>query len=299
MSIKDQSYIKLKKTIKKLSPKIKKALFELYGDVMPDIKNYWKQQFSPKKVEERINLLLSKTNIKFSDKLSSLEIGSGLGFTMYWLSRYKVRAFGIEPNKKIINLAKNIYGNEVKNKKIFFVNGIGEKLPFSNNIFDLVMSYQVIEHVQNPKKVIKESYRILKKGGIMYHVIPNYQSFWEGHYGIFWLPNLLTNTYISKIYVRLFCPKKDPNFLSTLNNITPQYVRQILKELPKSEVITMGDDIFLERITSNYIPKWGKTNHLTFLKNLIRFFNLDRLIGNFFVKMNWYYPIVLILKKGY
>jgi SAM-dependent methyltransferase len=44
-----------------------------------------------------------------------------------------------------------------------------QKLPFQNDTFDFVISDQVIEHLQNPQQAIKESYRVLKKGGIAIH----------------------------------------------------------------------------------------------------------------------------------
>lgn len=44
-----------------------------------------------------------------------------------------------------------------------------QKLPFNENTFDFVISDQVIEHLQNPKKAIHESYRVLKRGGIAVH----------------------------------------------------------------------------------------------------------------------------------
>lgn len=44
-----------------------------------------------------------------------------------------------------------------------------QSLPFNENTFDYVISDQVIEHVENPKKAIHESYRVLQKGGIALH----------------------------------------------------------------------------------------------------------------------------------
>jgi ubiquinone/menaquinone biosynthesis C-methylase UbiE len=35
--------------------------------------------------------------------------------------------------------------------------------------FDFVISDQVIEHLEDPKKAVKESYRVLKKGGVAIH----------------------------------------------------------------------------------------------------------------------------------
>lgn len=44
-----------------------------------------------------------------------------------------------------------------------------QNLPFKDSSFDYVISDQVIEHLENPKKALLESYRVLKKGGIAIH----------------------------------------------------------------------------------------------------------------------------------
>jgi SAM-dependent methyltransferase len=40
-----------------------------------------------------------------------------------------------------------------------------QKLPFEDSFFDFVISDQVIEHLENPMKAVKESTRVLKGGG--------------------------------------------------------------------------------------------------------------------------------------
>ena len=44
-----------------------------------------------------------------------------------------------------------------------------QNLPYKDNSFDFVISDQVIEHLENPKKAVLESYRVLKSGGIVVH----------------------------------------------------------------------------------------------------------------------------------
>jgi len=44
-----------------------------------------------------------------------------------------------------------------------------QNLPYKDNSFDFVISDQVIEHLEDPKKAIVESYRVLKKDGIAIH----------------------------------------------------------------------------------------------------------------------------------
>jgi len=44
-----------------------------------------------------------------------------------------------------------------------------QNLPYEDNAFDFVISDQVIEHLEDPKKAIEESRRVLKKGGVAIH----------------------------------------------------------------------------------------------------------------------------------
>jgi SAM-dependent methyltransferase len=44
-----------------------------------------------------------------------------------------------------------------------------QNLPYNNNSFDYVISDQVIEHLEDPKKAIDESHRVLKENGIAIH----------------------------------------------------------------------------------------------------------------------------------
>jgi SAM-dependent methyltransferase len=51
-------------------------------------------------------------------------------------------------------------------------------VPLEDKIADVVVSFYLLEHVENPQKVINEKYRILKEGGIIFMLVPLY---WEEH----------------------------------------------------------------------------------------------------------------------
>lgn len=55
-----------------------------------------------------------------------------------------------------------------------FAAGVGEALPFAGDSFDAVLCYDVIEHVQDPRKTLAEVYRVLKAGGLFLAVFPPY-----------------------------------------------------------------------------------------------------------------------------
>lgn len=82
----------------------------------------------------------------------------------------------------------------------------GEYLPYPANYFDLILSHEVIEHVQNDALSIAEMVRTLKSGGRAIIFCPNrlypfetHGHYWRGHYHfgntplINYLPNSLRN----------------------------------------------------------------------------------------------------------
>ena len=84
----------------------------------------------------------------------------------------------------------------------------GEHLPYPSNHFDLVLSHEVIEHVQDDALSVAEMVRVLKKGGRAIIFCPNrlypfetHGHYWQGHYhfGNTPLINYLPNSFRHKL----------------------------------------------------------------------------------------------------
>jgi ubiquinone/menaquinone biosynthesis C-methylase UbiE len=86
-----------------------------------------------------------------------LEVGCGPSGIIYHLDEVKT-SVGLEP-LDLNNLARKNW------KKTSVAKGIGEKIPFQDNSFDVILSYNSIDHSFDPKKVIEEIYRVLRLGG--------------------------------------------------------------------------------------------------------------------------------------
>jgi SAM-dependent methyltransferase len=65
------------------------------------------------------------------------------------------------------------------------VNAAGERLPFTTATFDLVLSHEVLEHVQDDRASAVEILRVLKTGGRAVLFVPNRGYPFETH-GIYW-----------------------------------------------------------------------------------------------------------------
>lgn len=92
-----------------------------------------------------------------------LEMGCGTGLL---LSKVKAKTkVGCDLSGKLLN--------QLKPKNVRLVKADAENLPFQNNDYNLVYHVNLLEHVPNPGKVVKEGIRVLKKGGKQIIITPN------------------------------------------------------------------------------------------------------------------------------
>jgi ubiquinone/menaquinone biosynthesis C-methylase UbiE len=86
-----------------------------------------------------------------------------------------------------------------------FVTYDGENLPFANKSFDLVYSYQVLEHVRKPETVLPEIARILKPEGLFIGQTSQfepYHSYSLWNFTVFGFKKILEDAGLSLIELR-------------------------------------------------------------------------------------------------
>ncbi len=140
---------------------------------MAKILNYWNQR-EYYRVAEKASEDTNYLPYQFLGRLASkakriLDLGCGEG-TRLALLRTKGERYGVDISKTAIKIAQR------KFPKIKFLRGDIENLPFTARLFDLVYSMFVLEHTENPEKVLREAARVLAKGGFLLLAAPNYGS---------------------------------------------------------------------------------------------------------------------------
>jgi len=88
----------------------------------------------------------------------TLDNGCGTGLFLPFLGEYSV---GLDLSSELLREARGRAGNSA------LVQGDSENLPFRASVFDNMASITVIQNLPNPKQLIKESSRVVKKGGVM------------------------------------------------------------------------------------------------------------------------------------
>lgn len=109
-------------------------------------------------------------DLKSDSKL--LELGCGQAKGLRYLANQdhikQENLFGIDQSSIAIKFAK------AKLPKANLKQGDVYSLKYNNNTFDFVLMMEVIEHLENPLKALKEAYRVLKSNGILIISFPNY-----------------------------------------------------------------------------------------------------------------------------
>ncbi len=105
------------------------------------------------------------------------EAGCGIGSYLVRLQKEAGQAVGLDIELERLRQAQQ-GADQV-------VCGAGESLPFPDGAFDLVLSHEVIEHVQDDRAAVGEIVRTLRPGGRLVLFCPNRGYPFETH-GVYW-----------------------------------------------------------------------------------------------------------------
>ena len=94
----------------------------------------------------------------------ALDVGCGAGFIAEELADAGFAVTGIDPSRVAIEAARAHAGQ--RGLDIEYLVGAGEELPFPDAAFDLVSCCDVLEHVRDLDRVIAETARVLRPGGL-------------------------------------------------------------------------------------------------------------------------------------
>ncbi len=109
----------------------------------------------------RVDFIINKTNIK---KKKILDIGCGGGILSESLQKLGANVTGIDISKKLIKTAKN--HAKKQNLNIKYINiDINDFFKKNKKKFDIILCMELIEHINNPEKLINSCNKMIKKKG--------------------------------------------------------------------------------------------------------------------------------------
>ena len=236
------------------------------------------------------------------EKKDILEIGSGLGINLIsWTHLFSACVTGIEAEARGFDSSISLSRQLLRKNGLpidLIIEGRGDNLPFPSESYDVVYSTNVLEHVGNPVQVLREGLRVLKRGGILQYVFPNYHSFFDGHYAVFHPPvfgKSFFPWYVKNVWHR------DPAYARTLRTeLSVFWTRRQLNDLKKEfafDVLSMGEDVFMDRMLSGRFSPWAGLSKVKKTMEVIMAWHLNRPVAYVLVGLGFWSPIILTLKK--
>jgi 2-polyprenyl-3-methyl-5-hydroxy-6-metoxy-1,4-benzoquinol methylase len=92
-----------------------------------------------------------------------LDVGAAQGVTLTAAARRGFESFGVEPWAPAIEVSRQLA--EATGVRLDIRPGVAESLPFEDESVDFVNAYSVMEHVDDPDRVFREAFRVLKRPG--------------------------------------------------------------------------------------------------------------------------------------
>jgi len=106
---------------------------------------------------------------KLAKDKTVLDIGCNIGYGSKIISEFCSEIIGVDVSRKAISTAESLYGQS----GVTFQTIDGKRLPFDDSKFDLIVSFQVIEHLVDYEDYMSEIKRVLSPQGLVMFTTPN------------------------------------------------------------------------------------------------------------------------------
>ena len=108
------------------------------------------------------------------ERVKVLDAACGSGYGTEILSERAFEVSGVDLSEHGLNYA-NAHHKKFNNK--FLLADLQNPFPFESGYFDMVVSFETLEHVVGQEDVIKEFYRVIRPGGLMVISTPDRDTF--------------------------------------------------------------------------------------------------------------------------
>lgn len=151
-------------------------------------------------------------SLRDSDRI--LDIGSGFGSFVLACRNRGLNAVGVEISDYEVAFARrrlSIVRPEDNAESVYLLND-ARQLSGEGNSFGAITLWNVLEHIDDADRVIRTAADLLKPGGALFVICPNYAAFrQEAHYHVPWLPLLPRK--LASFYLKSL--GRDPGFFET------------------------------------------------------------------------------------
>lgn len=110
-------------------------------------------------------------SVRDTASLKILEVGCGTGATLASLNPFG-KTFGIDISPNALRHCRERGIRRVAQAD-------GTSLPFADQVFDLLVTVDVLEHIEDDTETLKQFHRVLKPDGMLLLIVPAFASLWS------------------------------------------------------------------------------------------------------------------------
>jgi 2-polyprenyl-3-methyl-5-hydroxy-6-metoxy-1,4-benzoquinol methylase len=184
-------------------------------------------------VKFAIEVLFDDLN-SLDSKSKLLEIGSGIGLLSNQIARSGISVTSLEPSGEgfeTMQQLQRIVSSHPDFQSINNMKMVESKFESfeTNDRFDYIFCFNVLEHVEQPKEFIAHALSLLSEKGVFRFVCPNYKFPYEGHFNI---PIVINKNITRRVFSKRISGLGVENahgLWESLNWITFDKVSEILK----------------------------------------------------------------------
>ncbi len=199
--------------------------------------------------ERRLQMILEAAGERLNGSL--LENGCGVGMYIDHLAAHTKTIVGMEYD---FDRARTAFHVKMNHANASILCAAGEGLPFPSGTFSLILSHEVLEHVQDDRAAVREMVRVLKTGGRILIFTPNRGYPFETH-GIYWRDRY----YFGNIPLVNYLPRRVRNRLAPHVRI---YSSRDLEGLFDGLPVRYVDRTTIYGAYDNLIARWPKVGKI-------------------------------------
>jgi SAM-dependent methyltransferase len=213
---------------------------------------------------------------KYRQSNRLLDVGCGIGYFLVEAKNRGWEVYGTEYNERAVDICQK--------KGIHMQLGMLNTAHYEPGFFDVITSFEVIEHINNPLQDVQKFHHLLARGGAVYLTTPNFSSVSKNYLGNRW--NIITypehlSYYSASTLTHLF---KINGFKKIKIETTGVSISRIKVSKNQSDVNPISSDSEDEKLRILTETKWYMSLAKKFINGVLTLFKKGDTLKAIFVK---------------
>lgn len=244
-------------------------------ELVEHYKGYGRNDYLSPLTIKRYNELLDQFEA-YRNTNKILDVGCGIGYFLEVAIQRGWEVYGTEYTDEAIKICSD--------KGINMQQGKLDHKNYNEGDFDIITSFEVIEHINNPAEEVNNFYKLLRKGGVLYLTTPNFNSLLRyrlnANYNVICYPEHLSY-YTPKSLKKLFSNANFQKLKIETSGLSLTRLRTSKGASNQAFISEYSDD---EILRNQFESKWYLQLTKTIINKTLSLFGVGDSLKGWFIK---------------